>query len=52
MSKSSGKWITYKEAVTFATSSTSMAAELGLLFKGCGFQVSGRDAVPNHMIFC
>ena len=52
MSKSSGKWITHKEAVTFATSSTSMAAELGLLLKGCGFQVSGRDAVPNRMIFC
>ena len=53
MSETSGKWITHKEAVTFAASSASMAAEeLGLLLKGCGFQVSGRDAVPNRMIFC
>ena len=53
MSETSGKWITHKEAVTFTASSASMAAEeVGLLLKGCGFQVSGRDAVPNRMIFC
>ena len=49
MSETSGKWPTHKEAVTFASSSASMAAEeLGLLLKGRGFQVSGRDAVPNR----
>ncbi|XP_075673120.1 pumilio homolog 6, chloroplastic-like [Castanea sativa] len=49
MSETSGKWPTHKEAVKFAASSASMAAEeLGLLLKGRGFQVSGRDAVPNR----